>query len=168
MNFVLVEACYAFKMLVGNIIRDRFSKTELPPLSSPKLTINTQVCAALIQVSYVYKAEYINNISRQTVAPIELQVTRTDDTMVFLRVNGTQQFSRNIILQAAASNAVRKIIVIPIQYMNKECMMMLNQNKVILVNDETSMRNPDSSLEIYLTAAKLSQCTLVAENRRLK
>ena len=37
-----------------------------------------------------------------------------------------------------------------------------------MVNDETYMRNPDSSLGIYLTAAKVVQCRLVAENRREK
>ena len=47
-------------------------------------------------------------------------------------------------------------------------MTILNQKKVRLVNDETSMRNPDSSMGIYLTAAKVAQCTLVADNRREK
>ena len=35
-------------------------------------------------------------------------------------------------------------------------MAILNQKKVKLVNDETSMRNPDSSSGIYLTAAKVA------------
>ena len=47
-------------------------------------------------------------------------------------------------------------------------MTILNQKKVRLVNDETSTRNPDSSMGIYLTAAKVAQCTLVADNRREK
>ena len=47
-------------------------------------------------------------------------------------------------------------------------MTILNQKKVRLVNDETSTRNPDSSMGIYLTAAKVAQCTLVADNRRKK
>ena len=50
--------------------------------------------------------------------------------------------------------------------MNKECIEILNQEKVILVNDGTSTRNPDSSLGIYLTASKVVQYRLVAENRR--
>ena len=45
-------------------------------------------------------------------------------------------------------------------------MAILNQKKVRLVNDETSTRNPDSSSVIYLTAAKVSKCRLVDENRR--
>ena len=69
----------------------------------------------------------------------------------------TQQSSSNIILQAAAYAAVRKITVIPIQDTKKECMAILKQNKVRLVNDENSMRNPDSSSGIYLTAAKVEQ-----------
>ena len=52
--------------------------------------------------------------------------------------------------------------------MKKECMAILNQKKLRLVNDETSMRNPDYSLVIYLTAAKVAQCRLMAENRREK
>ena len=43
-----------------------------------------------------------------------------------------------------------------------------NQKKVILVNDETSMRNPDYSLVIYLIADKVAQYRLVAENSREK
>ena len=63
---------------------------------------------------------------------------------------------------------MRKITVIHIQDMKKECMEILNQKKVRLVNDETSMRKPDSSSGIYLNAAKLAQCRLMAENRREK
>ena len=47
-------------------------------------------------------------------------------------------------------------------------MAILNQKKTILVNDETSIRNPDSSLGIYLDAAKVAQCTLVSDNSRKK
>ena len=47
-------------------------------------------------------------------------------------------------------------------------MVLRNQIKVRLVNDETSTRNPDSSSEIYLTAAKVTQCRPVSENRREK
>ena len=47
-------------------------------------------------------------------------------------------------------------------------MAILNQKKLRLSNDETSTRNPDSSSGIYLTAAKVAQCTLVAKNRREK
>ena len=45
-------------------------------------------------------------------------------------------------------------------------MIILQQNKSGLVNYETSRRNPDSSLVIYLTAAKVAQCRLVVDNRR--
>ena len=61
---------------------------------------------------------------------------------------------------------MRKITVILIQDMKKECMEILNQKKVILVNDETSMRKPDFSLVIYPTAAKVLQYRLVEENRK--
>ena len=44
-------------------------------------------------------------------------------------------------------------------------MAIIHKKKVILVNHETSMWNPESSLGIYLTADKVSQCRLVAENR---
>ena len=88
--------------------------------------------------------------------------------MVVLQEKGTQQSLRNVILRAAAYDAARKRTVIPIQDMNKECMAILNQKKVIFVNDETSMRKPDSSSGIYLTAAKVAQRRLVADNRREK
>ena len=57
MNSVLVEEWNAFNMSVGNIIRESFSKTKIPPLSPPNLTTNTQACTSSIQVSYVAKAE---------------------------------------------------------------------------------------------------------------
>ena len=47
-------------------------------------------------------------------------------------------------------------------------MMIIQQKKLILVNDENSRRNPDSDLVIYLNADKLSQCRLVGENRKYK
>ena len=77
-----------------------------------------------------------------------------------------QQSSSNIILQAAANYDMRKIIVIPIQDMNKECMAILNQKNMILVTDETSRGTPDSFSGIYLTAAKVFQYRLMAENIR--
>ena len=122
MNSVLVEALDAFKMSARNIIRDRFSETNLLPLSPPNLTTNTQAYAASIQVSSGAKDEEINSISHQTVAPIEVQVTRTDDPMVFFQAKGTQKSLRNNILQDAEYDILRKIAVTPIQHMRKECM----------------------------------------------
>ena len=86
--------------------------------------------------------------------------------MVVLRAKGTQKSSKNIILQAAAYDAVKKIKIIHIQDMKIECMVILNKNKVRLLNYETSMRNPDYSLIIYLTADKIAQFTIADENRR--
>ena len=43
-------------------------------------------------------------------------------------------------------------------------MIILHKNKVRLVNDITSSRNPDSSSGIYLTTAKVVQYILVAYN----
>ena len=71
-----------------------------------------------------------------------------------------------ISIQATAYGAVMKRTVTPIQKLKKECMMIPHQKKVILVNNETSRRDPDSSLIIYLTAAKLAQCGMMSGNRR--
>ena len=119
MNSVLVEAWYSFKMLAGNIVRDSFAKAKLLPLSLPNFTRNTQACASSVQVSFRVKAEEIKNISLHIVAPIKLHVTRTDDPMVVLQAKDTQQSLRNIILQAAAYDDVRKITVVPNQDMKK-------------------------------------------------
>ena len=118
-NYVLVESWDAFKASSSNIIRYSCVKTMIPPFSPPNLTTNTQACDAFIQVSSGANYEEINNISRHTVAPIELKVTRTDNHMVVLWENGTQQLSRIIILQAAAHDAVRKRTVTLIQEMKK-------------------------------------------------
>ena len=58
--------------------------------------------------------------------------------MVVLQAKGTQQSSGSIIICAAAHDAARKRIFTPIQDIKKECMAILNQKKVRLVNDETS------------------------------
>ena len=47
-------------------------------------------------------------------------------------------------------------------------MMIIHKEKVRLVYDKTSRRNPDSGSVIYLTAAKVVQCRLVGENNREK
>ena len=145
-----------------------WSEKKLPPFIPPNLWTNTQVCAASIQLSSWSKAEEINNISLQTVVTIKLRVTRTDDPMFLFWAKGTQTLLIKFILQDAAYEAVRKITLIPIQYMKKEWISILNQKKVIFVNYETSMSNPYYSLGIYLTADKVAQCTLVADNRREK
>ena len=82
MNSILVESRDAFRVSAGNTIRDRFFKKRYPPLIPTNLTTNTQELAAFVQVSSGPKAEEINEISRRTVAPIEVQETRTDDPMV--------------------------------------------------------------------------------------
>ena len=70
MKYVLVESWDAFKISAGNIIRDIFSKTNLPPLVSPGLTTNTQAYAASIQVSSESKAQINQQYISHTVAPI--------------------------------------------------------------------------------------------------
>ena len=62
----------------------------------------------------------------------------------------------------------KKITVIPIKDTKKECMAILTQQMAILANDETSMRNPDSSPGIYFTTDKVVQCRLVVDNSREK
>ena len=37
-----------------------------------------------------------------------------------------------------------------------------------MVNDETSMRNPDLSTRIYLTATNVEKCRLLSENMKGK
>ena len=72
MNSVLVISWDNFKVSAGNIIKDSFGKTKLPPFRPPNLTTNTQICDASTQLPSGFKFEEINNILRQTVAPIEL------------------------------------------------------------------------------------------------
>ena len=55
--------------------------------------------------------------------------------------------------------------------MKKEQMEILNQKKARLANydnDISTRKNPNPTSGIYLTAAKLAQCIMVAENRREK
>ena len=112
MNSVLVEAWDAFKVSYGNIIVDSFAKTHLTPLSPPNMITNTQAMVASVQTS----SKGINKIAEDTVAPIQLQATRTNDPMVIIRAKGrTQQPSREILLRSAAYDTVRKQTVLPLQ-----------------------------------------------------
>ena len=55
MNSVLVEAWYAFKVPAGNIIRGRFAKTKLTPLSPPDSTKNTQEVVSVPSLLHGWK-----------------------------------------------------------------------------------------------------------------
>ena len=124
---------------------------------------NTQACVASVQTS----SKDINQISEDTLAPIQLQVTRTNDPMVIIRAKGsTQQPSRNILLRAAVYDTVWKRTVLPLQDMKIETMMIHHQKKVKLANKDANTRiNPNSTSGIYLTSDKVAQCRQVAENR---
>ena len=104
---------------VGNSIRGIFVKTKLHPLSPPNFTIKTQACVYYIQVSYGSKAEDINGIEHRTVAPIEVQETRTDDPMVVIQEKGIKKTSMNLVLRGAAYDTTRILTVIPIQETKK-------------------------------------------------
>ena len=63
MNSILVEALGSFKVSTGNLVRDRFLKIKLDPLSPPDFTTYTQACVASTQVFSGAKAEEINGIT---------------------------------------------------------------------------------------------------------
>ena len=59
-----------------------------------------------------------------------------------------------------------KRTVLPLQEIKREFMMILNQKKVKLENEDVATRRkPDSISGIYLTAVKVAQYRQVAENR---
>ena len=114
MNSVLVETWEAFMVSSGNIIRDIFDKTQLHPLSPPNMKTNTQACVASIQTS----SKRINDIAEDTLKPIQLLKTRTNDPMEILQENGsTQQPSINILLREVAYYTVQNRNVLPLQEM---------------------------------------------------
>ena len=87
---ILVKAWDTFNVSSRKFIRESFVKIKLPPLIPTELTTNTHACDALIQVSSGSKDEEMNKISHRTVATIELQETRTNNPMVFLRENSSK------------------------------------------------------------------------------
>ena len=155
MNDVPVEAWDAFKVTSGNIIVDSFAKTHLLPLSPPNIITNTQAMVASVQNS----SKGINWIAEDTVAPIQLKVTRTNDPMVIIRAKGsTQQPLRNILLRAAAYDTLRKRTFLPLQETKRETMMIHQQKKVKLGDEDANTRiNINSTSGIYLTAAKVAK-----------
>ena len=80
MKSILVETWEDFAVSYGNIIRDSFVKTHILPLRPPNMITNTQACVASIQTS----SKVINQISEYTLAPIQLQVTRTNDPIMII------------------------------------------------------------------------------------
>ena len=141
MNSVLVETWEAFKVSYGNIIVDSFAKTHLLPLSPPNMIKNTQAMVASVQTS----SKGIRWIAEDTVAPIQLEVTSTNDPMVIIRAKGsTQQPSKNILLRAAAYDTLQKKTVLPLQEMKRETMMIHQQKKVKLADEDANTRsNPN-------------------------
>ena len=79
-NYVLVETWETVMLSSGNIIRESLAKTHLLPLSPPSMITNTQVCVASVQTS----SKVINHIAKDTLGPIKLQVTSTNDHMVII------------------------------------------------------------------------------------
>ena len=64
---------------------------------------NTQACLAYVQTS----SNVINHNSEDTLAPIKLQVKRTNEPMVITQAKvSIQQLSRNILLRVAAYDTV--------------------------------------------------------------
>ena len=80
MNSILVEAWGAFKVSSGNIIVDSFAKTHLFPLIPPNMITNTHAMVDSIQTS----SKGINWIAEDTVSPIQLEVTSTNDPMMII------------------------------------------------------------------------------------
>ena len=68
-------------------------------------------------------------------------------------------------------DTVSRLTAVALQETNKENIEILKQNKTRLKNDVRNMTtnmNSDSTPGIYLTAIKVSQYIMVAENRREK
>ena len=59
MKSILVETWEAFMVSSGNIIRESFAKTHLPPLSLTNMITNTQACVASVKIY----SKGINNIA---------------------------------------------------------------------------------------------------------
>ena len=125
---------------------------------------NTQACVASIQTS----SKVINQIAEDTLSPIKLLTTRTNDPMVIIRAKvSIQKISINTLLWAAAYDTLQNKTVLPLQGMKREFIMIVNQKKVKLANeDTTTRRNPDLTSGIYLTAVKVAQFRQVSENSR--
>ena len=104
-----------FTVSAGNIIRDSFAKNHLLALCPPNMITNTQACVASVQTS----SNVINKIAEDTLAPIQLQVTSTNNTMVIIQAKvSIQKPLRNIILRAEAYDTVQKRTAPPLQEMN--------------------------------------------------
>ena len=80
MKYVLVETWKPFTVSYGNIIRDRYTKPHLLPPSTPNMITNTQECVASVQTY----SNRINQIVEDTLSPIRLQATSTNEPMVIL------------------------------------------------------------------------------------
>ena len=112
MHSVLVETWEAFTVSSGNIIRDIFAKTCLPPLIPPIMITTTQTCVAFVQIS----SKCINQIAEDTLEPIKLKMTKTNNPMVIIRAKGsTPKPPIKILLRAAAYGTMQTQTIPPSQ-----------------------------------------------------
>ena len=88
-------------------------KTKLLPLAPPDHNTNSQGCLAATQTPSGTKSEEIENISRASMTPGEVEAIRTTDPMVILREKGRSP--RNLPIRAAAYINVQHRKILPIQ-----------------------------------------------------
>ena len=88
-------------------------KTKLLPLAPPDHDTNAQSCIAETQTPPGTKSEEIEEIARNSMAPLSVDAIRTTDPMVILRAKGRS--SRNLLIRDTAYDTVQKRTIIPIQ-----------------------------------------------------
>ena len=149
MKYVLVDTWEAFKLSYATITYSNFKKTNLFPLYPLYIDTNHQACLASTQQSNREKVDDIRRIAKASVTPIEMEKSRTTDTMVILREKGRCRASRNLLIWTAAYDTMRVCTVLHIHQI-KTVKREVKRQRMVRINnatvDENGFRlNPDPS-----------------------
>ena len=115
MNSALVETWHLLQQQSEYVVIDELKEMKLLYLDPPDHNTNAQGCLSALQTPLGMKSEEIENMSRASMGPGEVEAIRTTDPMVILRENEIS--SRDLPIRASAYDTVQQRKIIPIKEM---------------------------------------------------
>lgn len=174
MNHVLKSMWSRLSVESGKKIVKSFRKTNLVPLRLPTtIEFSGFACVASLQCGSGKKAQELESVKREVMGDSSLTCNRTCDEKVIIRAKSSS--SRNLLICAAAYDAVYQSVVIPAQEL-KDIQKEIEGAKLIKLGAAADVResrmNPDSSSGLYVTdklrAAARRVATLKEQDKREK
>ena len=154
MNQVLVATWKRLKVDSGHVIINSYEKTNLVPLKPPsKAEFAGHACVASMQCGTGKKSMELESVKADVFGTEKLMQERTTDEMVIIKSRNS--LSRNLLVRAAAYDAVHHSTVIPAQKL-KDMQQEIERAKPIKLGAAADVResrkNPDTSSGLFVTA----------------